>query len=161
MRTLIKPSAVLAAVLASATLHAPSAQGEPCTPLKVVPKEFINEDCSVQKCSLWLSGQSQTAGERRVSRTPTELTVSGPTGKLPGPVDPNDAFMFLGSDNNLLLLHQVNSANFIDYYVGVVNFTTTPPSYELILGPTGSRTTTPPPRVQFSQGAGNVFLIYS
>jgi hypothetical protein len=97
--------------------------------------------------------------------------VKGPTGTYFHPKRGGSGivkFMFFGADNNLLLLDQLVSGNSVDSSVGLIDFTTTPPSEKPIIFQTIGSTTTPPPRVQYSAGmnftntnSGKAFLIFS
>lgn len=142
----------------SVTVAKPPPPPPPCPPRPVINAgPFVNT-----MATEWSREPLTTRGERRVEWTPTGITVTGPTGTLPIPNAGGytSRYMFIGSNNHVLILHQETNQGPINRMVTVINFCTTPPSETQVLF-VASSSELGLPNIQWSQGTGDAFFIFA
>ncbi|WP_299408625.1 hypothetical protein [uncultured Roseobacter sp.] len=110
----------------------------------------------------WTNAPSSSSGDVTVEMNAQGITVTGPNGSLThlGAANTTLRYMIYGNDH-VLILDTLGSIGPITRRVTSVDFTTVPPSERMILTAGSSGPNIPAPVVQFSQGDGSVFLIYS
>ncbi|WP_299736484.1 hypothetical protein [uncultured Roseobacter sp.] len=110
----------------------------------------------------WTNAPSGSSGDVTVEMNAQGITVTGPNGSLThlGAANTTLRYMIYGNDH-VLILDTLGSIGPITRRVTSVDFTTVPPSERMILTGGSSGPNIPAPVVQFSQGDGSVFLIYS
>jgi hypothetical protein len=130
-----------------------------CTPLNIATGLFFNTTPIS-----WSTAPTTNQGGKTVTLDLTGISVTGPTGTMPFHATPSgrrSKYMFIGTDNYLLLLDSDTGAGLITHYVSLVDFTTTPPTERSLFFVLTSSSAVNPPNVHFSPGNGAVFLIYS
>ena len=110
----------------------------------------------------WINAPSSSSGDVTVDLNEQGITVTGPNGSLThlGAANTTLRYMIYGADH-VLILDTLGSIGPITRRVTSVDFNTVPPTERMILTGGSSGPDIPPPVVQFSQGEGSVFMIYS
>ncbi|WP_156374208.1 hypothetical protein [Cellulomonas sp. Leaf334] len=115
----------------------------------------------------WTTAPVTISGEVTVVRSTNGpapgVTVTGPTGSIFHQTisTNNTTYTVFGDPPAVLVRETQTTPGPINTSVTVVNLSTSPPSEQLVLMGYASNSAVPPPTVQFSQGTGSAFLIYS
>lgn len=130
-----------------------------CTPLAITAGTFFNTAPLA-----WSNAPSTTQGGKTVTRTSAGISVTGPTGTMPfhaTVASRQSKYMFIGSDNYLLILDSDTGVGPVTHSVSLVDFTTSPPTERFLFSALTSGSAVSSPHVHPSPGTGSAFLIFS
>jgi hypothetical protein len=125
------------------------------SPLAIEPGYFINQTAN------WSDASTTIQGDKRIDRTPTSITITGPGGTVARVGEWE--YLVFGSNNYVLMMgiQRMVQGQGVEYVVNLVDFTGTTPVERSIFTSTYASTSAGRPHVHSSQVSGSAFLVYT